>query len=53
MRPNNAGRDMWLEAQTTNQNVKHNPQTQDADVIWELFVLYMTRLEDLSQQYYI
>ena len=28
---NNAGKSMWLSAQTTNQKLKQNAQTQDAD----------------------
>ena len=31
MKPNNTGEDMWLWAQTVNQNLKQNQQTQDAD----------------------
>ena len=31
MKPNNAGKDMRLRAQTANQKLKQNMQPQDAD----------------------
>ena len=31
MKPNKAGKNMWLRAQMVNQNLKQNSQTQDAD----------------------
>ena len=54
MKPNKAGNDMWLRAQTTNQNFKKKkPQTQDADCIQAVSLLYITQLETTSQQQYI
>ena len=44
---------MWLRAQTTNQKLKQNFETQDIDGIQALSVLYMTQLAAISQQYYI
>ena len=31
MKPNNAGKNMWLRVQTVNQKLKHNAPTQGAD----------------------
>ena len=50
MKPNNAGNDMWPQAQTTNQKFEQNSRTQDADGMQALFVLYITQLEAIYQQ---
>ena len=50
MEPNNADEDMWLLAQTLNQKLKQNVQTQDAVAMQVLFMFYMTQLEVISQQ---
>ena len=50
MKPYNAGEDMWLRAQTANQKLKQNAQTQDADGMQAMSVLYMTLLETVSQE---
>ena len=39
MKPNNADTNMW--AQTVNQKLKHNAQTQDADAIYKYFLCYV------------
>ena len=44
MKPNNAGKNKWLWAQTLKRKLKQNAQTQDA-------VLYTTQLEAISQHY--
>ena len=41
---------MWLRAQSANQKLKQNTQTQDADAMQAMPVLYMTLLEAVSQQ---
>ena len=50
MKPNNAGKNIWLRAQTLNQKLKQNAQTQDADGMQALSVLNTTKLEGISQQ---
>ena len=50
MKPNNAGDDMWLRAQTANQNLKQNTQAQIADSMQALSVLYMTQLKAIPEQ---
>ena len=40
MKPNNAVKYLWLQAQTVKQNLKQNVQTQDDDDMQALFVLY-------------
>ena len=45
MNPNNAGKDMWLWAQTANQKLKENGQTQGANGMQALSVLCMTQLD--------
>ena len=37
MKPNDAGKVMWLQAQTANQKLKQNVQTQDADIMPVIF----------------
>ena len=50
MKPNKADRNLWLWAQITNQNLKQNAQTQDADGRQVFFsVLYTTHLETTFQ----
>ena len=41
---------MWLRAQTANQKLEQNAQTQDADIMQDFSLLYMTQLETLSYQ---
>ena len=50
MKPNNTVEDMWLRNQTENQKQKQNAQTQYADGMQILFVLYMAQLEPMFQQ---
>ena len=40
MKPNNAGRDMWLRAQTVNQKFNENVQTQDTYVMLYLCFVF-------------
>ena len=39
MKPINTGKNMWLRAQSANQNSKQNAQTEDADGMPEFSVL--------------
>ena len=39
MKPNKAGKHMWLQAQVANQNMKQNGQTQDADGMQAFFCI--------------
>ena len=50
MKPNNAGKEMWLRVQTVNQKLKQNAQTQDGDGMQTIFVQNMTQLEVIFQQ---
>ena len=50
MKPNNADKDMQLRAQTANQKLKQNVETQDVGALHDLSVLYMRQLEAISQQ---
>ena len=45
MRPNNASKAMWLWAETANEKLKQDVQTQDADDMQAIPVLLMTQLE--------
>ena len=45
MKRNNADKDMWQRAQTANKKFKQNAQTQDADGMQGMPVLYMIQLE--------
>ena len=49
MKPNNAGKNMWLRAETENQNQKQNAQTLDADGMKTFSTVYVTQLEATSQ----
>ena len=43
MKPNNAGKNMWLRAQTTNRKLKQNAQVQEVDGMqYFFFVKYDT-----------
>ena len=43
MKPNNAGKNRWLRAQTATQKLKRNAQIQDADGMQGFFlVIYRT-----------
>ena len=49
MKPNKAGKNMWLRAQIVNQNLKQNAQTEDADGMQTFFcVIYDTALGNIS-----
>ena len=48
MKPNRAGKNMWLRVQIANQNLKQNAQTQDAVGVQTFSALYMTQLEAIS-----
>ena len=50
MKRNNAGKSMWQRSQTANQKFKQNAQTQDADGMQAMSVLYMTQLEVTPQE---
>ena len=50
MKPNSAGENIWMRAQDLNQKFEQNAQTQDADGIQALFVLYLPQLEAVTQQ---
>ena len=50
MKPNNAGKEIWLRARTENQKLKQNAKTQKADGMEAFSVLYMTQLKAISQQ---
>ena len=52
MKPNNAVKNIWLWAQTLNQNFKENSQTQDPYGRQDFSVLYKTYLEVISQHQY-
>ena len=50
MKPNNAGKPMWLQAQTINEKLKQDAQTTgDVDSMQAISVLNMTRFESISQ----
>ena len=50
MKPNNAGRYMWVQPQTPIQKFKQKVQTLDVDGMEDFSVLYMTQLSAKSQQ---
>ena len=50
VKPNNSGKDMWLLAQTANQKLKQNAQTQDVDGMQAFPVLYIKNSEAISQR---
>ena len=41
---------MWLRTETANEQLKQDAQSQDVDGLQSMPVLYMTLLEDISQQ---
>ena len=49
MKPNNASKYIWLRSQAANQKLNQNAQTQDAEGIQAISVLYMTQLDAISQ----
>ena len=49
MKPYNAGEGIWLRAETANEKVEQNAQTQYADGIEPKSVIYVTQLEAMSQ----
>ena len=44
---------MWLRAQTAYEKLKQYAQAQDAEGMQAMFVLYMTKLDAISQQRYV
>ena len=50
MKPNKAGKGMWLRDQTANQKFTQNAKKQNFDGMQALSVLYMTQLEPISRQ---
>ena len=50
MKPNKADKGMWLRAQTANQQLKQNAESQDVDDMQDLSVLHTTQSEAISQQ---
>ena len=50
MKPNNAGKCMWLRAQTENEKFEQEAKTQDTGGMQAVFMLYMTKIDALSQQ---
>ena len=49
VKPNKAGKNMWLRARIANQNLKQNVQTQDADGMQAFFcVTYDTARGNIS-----
>ena len=53
MKPNNAGNYTWLRAQTANQKLKRNAQTQGVDGMQALSALKKKQLEAMSQQIHV
>ena len=53
MKPNKAGEDMWLRAETENEKLKQDVQIQDVEGMQAMSVLFMTELEAISQQYLV
>ena len=49
MEQSNAGKDMWLEAQTANQELKQNAETQEFDG-QQSCLYYITQLEVISHR---
>ena len=52
LKPNNADKDLWLRTQPANQKLKQNAQTQGADDMQGLPMLFMKKLKAISQLYY-
>ena len=53
MKPINTGKNMWLRAQTANQILKQNAQTQDPDGKQAFFcVIYDTFKGNISKKIY-
>ena len=50
MKPNSARKAMWLRAETANEKLKQDLQTQEVDNMRAMFVVYKTQLEGLPQQ---
>ena len=50
MNSNNVGEDQWQRAETATEKGKQNAQTQYADGMQALSMLYMRQLEALSRQ---
>ena len=50
MKPIYAGEDIWLRAETANEKLKQDAQSQNYNSMQTKSVLYMTQLEAISQQ---
>ena len=48
MKPNNSGDDMWLRAQTANEKLKEDAQTQDAAGMQDMSVFTMAHTGYIS-----
>ena len=48
MKPNKARKHMLLRAQTVNQKLKQNAQTQDAEGMQTFSAIFLTQLETIS-----
>ena len=53
MKSNNAAEEMWLRAETADEKLQQDIQTQDADGMQAVTVVLMTLFKAISQQYYI
>ena len=53
MKPIYAGEDIWLRAETANEKLKQDAQSQNYNSMQTKSVLYMTQLEAISLQYYV
>ena len=49
MKPNNAGKPMWLLAQTANQKLKQSAQIQDADGMQVVICVIFDTVSGISQ----
>ena len=49
IKPNDADKNLWLQAQTLNQKLKENAQTHEADGRQAFFLSYTTQLEAISK----
>ena len=49
MKPISASEDMWLRAETVDEKLNQDAQTQDADLMSASAVCYTTQLKAISQ----
>ena len=52
MKPKNAGKNIWLQAQTLNTKMKQNTQIKDAEDRQFFSVFYTTYIDTKSQHHY-